>query len=89
MLLAFADIIQSKFYDFVRAQSPSQADLRKREERMEEMITQILSGFDNSTLDNAEDMVVLSTCMIEAINRALIRQQQNGVSIRPILKRDQ
>ncbi|MNO93978.1 hypothetical protein D3C76_855870 [compost metagenome] len=88
MLLAFADIIQAKFYDFVRVQCESQAELRKREERMNEMIHQILEGFDKSTLDNAEDMIVLSTCMIEAINRALIRQQQNGVSIDPVLGRD-
>jgi len=85
MLIAFADIIQSKFYDFVRVQAPSQGELRKSEERMNNMIHQILAGFDKSTLNNAEDMVVLASCMIEAIGRALDRQHDNGLSIEPDL----
>lgn len=85
MLIAFSDIIQSKFYDFVRAQAASQAELRKSEQRMDAMIHQILEGFDKSTLNNAEDMVVLASCMIEAIGRAMDRQHDNGLSIKPDL----
>lgn len=86
IILGFADIIQSSFYKFVESQCRSQSELRKKQDRMNKTISDVLTLLNESGLDNAEDMVVLSTCMVEAINRALVRQQENGVSIRPGLK---
>jgi uncharacterized Tic20 family protein len=86
MLLAFTDIIQASFYSFMKGEAASEAVLRRKEEQVDAMITTFLESFNKSDLDNVQAILVLVTCMIESINRALDHQQQNGIPIQPEIK---
>jgi hypothetical protein len=81
ILLAFADIIQSSFYKYSEAQCKTEGQRRALHQRCNETINEIIQVLNKSGLSNAEDMIVLSTVMIEAINRAMIRGKESGLQV--------
>lgn len=79
MMIGFADIIQSSFFNFLSSnyiQDKKEHD--DMENRINEAVNKVMVVLNESSRSNPEDMVVLSTVMIEAITKALQRQQNAG-----------
>lgn len=78
IILGFTDIIQSSFYNYLKSQCKSQNELKKMHDRINNEVNEVVEKLNDNSLSNPEDMVILTTVMIECINRALIRQKDNG-----------
>lgn len=79
MLVGFMDIIQSSFYNYLSShyiQKPEEHD--KMEQRINDGVNAIMGVLNEKSNSNPEDMVILSTIMIEATTKALQRQQNAG-----------
>ncbi len=81
MILSFADIIQSSFYPFLVAQCKTSAERKEMDDRINQNISDFMEMLNQKSLSNPEDMVILSTIMIEAITKALIRQEDSGMRV--------
>lgn len=78
MILGFTDIIQSVFYNYLSSQCKSNQDKNEMDKRINATVNEIMDVLNKRSLSNPEDMVILSTIMIEAIAKALVRQSQTG-----------
>jgi hypothetical protein len=74
LILGFTDIMQGSFYNFLSSQCRSQTERKALNSRINECVNAVMEVLNEHSLSNPEDMVVLNTVMIEAINKALIRQ---------------
>lgn len=81
MLLGFGDIIQSSFYNYLTSQCKTEKDRDDLDKRVNKTISEVMSVLNMKSLSNPEDMVVLSTIMIEAVAKSLVRQENNGIRV--------
>ena len=81
MLLGFGDIIQSSFYNYLTSQCKTEKDRDDLDKRINKTISEVMGVLNMKSLSNPEDMVVLSTIMIEAIAKSLVRQESNGIRV--------
>ncbi len=85
ILLAFVDTIQSSFYNLSKSNCKTEGELRRVNNKINRTVTEILSLLNESGMDNAQDMVAVSTVMIEMINRAMLYQEASGTKVKPDL----
>lgn len=78
ILLGFTDIMQSSFYNYLLSQCKSQKERNALNDRINATVNAVMEVLNEHSLSNPEDMVVLNTVMVEAINKALVRQAQGG-----------
>lgn len=78
MILGFTDIIQSSFYNYMQAQCATDREQEEMNERINNNVNEVMDVLNKKSLSNPEDMVILTTVMIEAIAKALIRQSEGG-----------
>lgn len=78
ILLGFTDITQSSFYNFLISQCRSQKERDALNNRINSCVNEVMDVLNQHSLSNPEDMVVLTTIMVEAINKALVRQATDG-----------
>lgn len=81
MILGFTDIIQSSFYNFLTSQCKTEKEREDMDKRLNGAVSEVLHVLNQKSLSNPEDMVILSTVMIEAIAKALVRQEDNGLRV--------
>lgn len=80
MILGFTDIMQSTFYHSLVKLCKSQKERTALTDRINKCVNEVMEVLNEHSLSNPEDMVVLNTVMIEAINKALIRQDKDSES---------
>lgn len=79
MLIGFADIIQSSFFNYLSSTYiQNEEEHKKMEQRIHDGVNSVMSVLNEKSNSNPEDMVILTTVMIEAITKALQRQQNTG-----------
>ena len=79
MLLGFVDIIQSSFYNYLSSglhTKPEEHDAML--DRVNNTVSEVMILLNSRSKSNPEDMVILSTVMIECIAKALQRQENEG-----------
>lgn len=81
MILGFADIIQSSFYPYLVSQCKNEKERDVMDERINDTVSSVMTTLNAKSLSNPEDMVILSTIMIEAITKALVRQNDSGLRV--------
>ncbi|WP_422661588.1 hypothetical protein ACK8P5_26055 (plasmid) [Paenibacillus sp. EC2-1] len=81
MLFGFADIIQSQMFNNVRAQCKTEAEYNEMIARMTKGMYETSKALDSVSQNDAEDLIILSSIMIDTINRALIREESRGVAV--------
>jgi DNA-binding protein YbaB len=78
MILGFADIMQSSFYNYMMSLCQTQQERDALNNRVNKCVNAVMDVLNEHSLSNPEDMIVLNTVMIEAINKALYRQEGSG-----------
>lgn len=79
MMIGFTDIIQSSFFNFLSSNYiQNKAEHDAMEARINDGVNRVMSVLNEHSRSNPEDMVILTTVMIEAITKALQRQQNAG-----------
>lgn len=79
MLIGFADIIQSSFYNYLSSVNIKDEKAHDAmEQRINDGVNQVMAVLNERSQSNPEDMVILTTVMIEAITKALQRQSNAG-----------
>jgi hypothetical protein len=78
MILGFSDIMQSSFYNYMMSSCQTQRERDALNNRVNQCVNAVMDVLNEHSLSNPEDMIVLNTVMIEAINKALYRQKDGG-----------
>lgn len=79
MLIGFADIIQSSFFNYLSSHYiQNEEEHSKMEQRINDGVNSVMAVLNEKSNSNPEDMVILTTVMIEAITKALQRQENAG-----------
>ncbi|ABS83633.1 hypothetical protein 0305phi8-36p073 [Bacillus phage 0305phi8-36] len=78
VLMGFTDIIQSTFFNHVDSMCRTEEEKITLRNRINGTVNAVMETLNECSLTNPEDMVVLSTIMVEAINKSLYRQQEEG-----------
>lgn len=78
MLLGFTDIMQSTFYNYMVSQAKTEKERDEMDVRINKTITEVMQVLNLKSISNPEDMVILTTIMIESIVKALVRQDAGG-----------
>lgn len=79
MLIGFADIIQSSFFNYLSSHYlQDEAAHNAMEQRINDGVNAVMATLNERSNSNPEDMVILTTVMIEAITKALQRQSNAG-----------
>lgn len=84
MILGFTDIMQTSFFNFLNSQARTETERKIMRDRMNKTVNKVMDVLNDNSLSNPEDIVVLTTVMIEAINKALIRQGNEG-KVNPVI----
>lgn len=79
MLIGFADIIQSSFFNYLSSHYiNNEKEHNNMEQRINDGVNSVMAVLNEKSNSNPEDMVILTTVMIEAITKALQRQENAG-----------
>lgn len=81
MILGFNDIMQSSFYNLLTTQCKTEKERDEMDKRLNGAVSEVMHVLNQKSLSNPEDMVILTTVMIEAIAKALVRQEDNGLRV--------
>lgn len=81
MILGFSDIIQSSFYNFLIKDAKTDKERQDLDDRLNSTISEVMNILNQKSLSNPEDMVVMTTVMIEAISKSLVRQEKGGLRV--------
>lgn len=81
MLLGFTDIIQSTFYNFLVSEAKTEKERDMVDERLNKTVSEVMGVLNMKSISNPEDMVILTTIMIESIVKALVRQDASGLRV--------
>ena len=81
MILGFTDIIQSSFYNYLTSQCRTEKERKDMDDRLNKAISEVMTVLNMKSLSNPEDMVIMTTVMIEAVSKALVRQESNGMRV--------
>lgn len=81
MILGFSDIIQSAFFDHLNALCKTEKEKEELRDRINGTVNAVMDILNHRSLTNPEDMVVMSTVMIECINKALFRAKEEKLPI--------
>ena len=88
MLMGFVDIIQSTFYSYLHATyERDEEQFNAMEARINRSITEVMKVLNRESGSNPEDMVILSTVILEAISKALQRQSNGDVQVKTDLSK--
>lgn len=79
MLIGFTDIIQSSFFNYLSSHYLQDPEAHETmEKRINDGVNAVMAVLNEKSQSNPEDMVILTTVMIEAITKALQRQSNTG-----------
>lgn len=81
MVLGFSDIIQSAFFDHLNALCKTEKEKEELRNRINGTVNAVMDTLNHRSLTNPEDMVVLSTIMIECVNKALYRAKEEKLPV--------
>lgn len=81
MLLGFTDIIQSSFYNHARALCKNDREIDELNARIDKGVNDVLTQLNVNGATNSEDMIIMTTIMLEIINSAMLRQQEVGLAL--------
>lgn len=81
MMTGFVDIIQSNMYLHLRSKCKSPAEEEALNKKLTKGMYEVAKAIDQSVTNPAEDMVVLAGVMLDTINRAMLRQEELGLSV--------
>lgn len=85
MILGFCDIMQSTFYNHERSLCRNQAEVDQLNKRIEAGINDVSKVLNTNALSNSEDMIILTTIMLDAINQATLRLKELGGQVDPTI----
>lgn len=81
ILLGFSDIIQSSFFTHMNSLCNSENERKELRNRINGTVNAVMETLNERSLTNPEDMIVLTTIMVECVNKALFRQKEEGLPV--------